>query len=39
MAIRADQIWIFNAFADVPTKVLMRRFCLMARKKFSICHR
>jgi len=33
------QTWIFRALAEVPTKVLMRRFCLMALKKSSICQR
>src|SRR5208283_5681593 len=38
-AIKAVQIWVFSAFADVPTNVLTLRFCLMVLKKTSICQR
>jgi len=30
--------WMCTALALVPTKVLMRRFCLSVLKKSSICH-
>ncbi len=39
MAMSAVQIWMLSAFLLVPTKVLILRFCLMALKKSSICHR
>ena len=39
MAINAVQIWVLRAFADVPTNVLILRFCLIVLKKISICHR
>ena len=35
----ADQIWMCTAFALVPTKVFIRRFCLSALKNSSICQR
>jgi hypothetical protein len=35
----AVQIWMRTALAEVPTKVLMRRFCLMALKNSSIYQR
>ena len=38
-AINAVQIWVLRALAEVPTKVLTRRFCLRALKKSSICQR
>gem|GEM_PF-6559798 len=30
---------IIKAFSDVPTNVLIRRFCFIALKNSSICHR
>ena len=39
MSINAVQIWVLRALAEVPTKVLTRRFCLRALKKSSICQR
>jgi len=35
----AVQIWVCNAFSEVPTKVLIRRCYLMALKNNSICQR
>lgn len=37
--ISAVQIWMFKAFDEVPTKVLMRRFCLRALNSSSIYQR
>ena len=32
-------VQVRSAFGEVPTKVLILRFCLMVLKKISICHR
>jgi hypothetical protein len=39
MVISAVQIWIMTAFAEVPTKVFILRFCFIVLKKISICQR
>ena len=35
----AIQICVITALREVPTKLLMRRFCLIHLKKVSICQR
>ena len=39
MAINAVHTWIFTALGEVPTKVLILRFCFKALKNSSICQR
>src|SRR5271166_3031085 len=39
MAIKPDQIWVFSALAEVPTKVLTRSDCFKSLKKSSIFQR
>ncbi len=35
----AIQIWVFTALVLLPTKALMRRFCLIHLKNSSTCQR
>ena len=37
--ISATQIWVMTAFSEGPKNILSFRFCFIALKKSSICHR